>query len=148
MQKLMNLFLLAVMMLVAGWSLPAMATQESPYNFLKAEALKAKLENREPLTLLDIQVAKEFGEHHIPGAVATYAYPVKSAEELGRLDALLPQLQANGDAVVIVCPRGEGGAKRAYEHLLGRGVAAERLYILEKGQDGWPYPELTEKSTK
>lgn len=148
MQKLVVLFLLSVMALAAGWSLPAMATQESLYNFLKAEVLKVKLENREPVNLLDIQVAKEFGEHHIPGAVATYAYPVKTAEELGRLDALLPQLQANAEAIVIVCPRGEGGAKRAYDHLRGRGIAPERLVILEKGQAGWPYPELTEKSNR
>lgn len=148
MRRLSVLVLLAVAALTAGWCLPAMATQERAYNFLAAEALKAKLENREPLTLLDIQVEQEFGVHHLPGAVPTFAYPVKSDEERGRLDALLPQLQKNGDPVVIVCPRGEGGAKRAYDHLLERGIAAERLFILEKGQAGWPYPELTEKSGK
>lgn len=148
MQKVMITFLLAVMTLAAGWHLPAMAAQDSPYNYLPAEALKVKLEKQESLNLVDIQVAKEFDDHHLPGALATYAYPVKSAEELGRLDALLPQLQANGDAVVIVCPRGEGGAKRTYDHLLAKGVAAERLFILEKGQEGWPYPELTKKSAK
>lgn len=145
MQKFKVLLVLAIMTLTAGWSLPAWAEQPGSYNYLGAEVLKTKLESREPVHLVDIQIAREFDRHHLPGAQATYAYPVKSEEELGRLDALLPQLQANGDAVVIVCPRGEGGARRTYDHLLSRGVAAERLFILEKGQEGWPYPELTEK---
>lgn len=142
------LLLLAVVVLTAGWSVPAMAAAEGSYNYLTAEALKAKLESKEALTLVDIQVEQEFGQHHLPGAVATYAYPVKSDDDRGRLDALLPQLQTNAEAIVIVCPRGEGGAKRAYDHLRGRGIAAERLVILEKGQAGWPYPELTEKSSR
>ena len=148
MQRLRVLFLLAVVALTAGWSVSAVAAEEGTYNYLTAEALKVKIESREALTLLDIQVEPEFGEHHIPGALATYAYPVKSDDERGRLDTLLPQLQANGDPVVIVCPRGAGGAKRAYDHLLVRGIAPERLVILEKGQEGWPYPELTEKIAK
>jgi rhodanese-related sulfurtransferase len=148
MQRLRVLFLLAVVALTAGWSVSAVAAEKGSYNYLTAEALKGKIESKEALTLLDIQVEQAFGEHHIPGAVPTYAYPVKSDDEKGRLDALLPQLQANGNPVVIVCPRGEGGAKRSYDHLLGKGIAPERLLILEKGQEGWPYPELTEKSGK
>jgi rhodanese-related sulfurtransferase len=147
-QKLGILLLLAGMALTAGWSMPAGAAEKGSYNYLNAEALKARIERKEALILLDIQVEPEFGQHHIPAAVATYAYPVKSEDERGRLDTLLPQLQANDDPIVIVCPRGEGGAKRTYDHLLGRGIAPERLVILEKGQAGWPYPELTEKSDK
>jgi rhodanese-related sulfurtransferase len=148
MQRLSGFFLLVAVALTAGWSVPAVAVEEGSYNYLTAEALKVKIESKEVLTLLDIQVEQEFGEHHIPGALATYAYPVKSADERGRLDALLPQLQLNGDPIVIVCPRGAGGAKRAYDHLLDRGIAPDRLAILEKGQEGWPYPELTEKTGK
>ena len=136
MQGLSVLFLLAVVALTADWSVSAVAVEEGSYNYLTAEALKVKFESKEALTLLGIQVDQEFGQHHIPGAVPTYAYPVKSDDERGRLDALLPQLQANGDAIVIVCPRGAGSVKRAYDHLLGRGIAPERLVILEKGQEG------------
>jgi thiosulfate/3-mercaptopyruvate sulfurtransferase len=142
------LFLLAVVALTAGWRVSAVAAEKGSYNYLAAEALKARIESKQALTLLDIQVEQEFGEHHIPGAVPTYAYPVKSDEERARLDGLLPQLQANSDPIVIICPRGEGGAKRSYDHLLGKGIAPERLVILEKGQEGWPYPELTEKMGK
>jgi thiosulfate/3-mercaptopyruvate sulfurtransferase len=58
----------------------------------------------------------------------------------------MTQLLSNPDPVVIICPRGAGGAKRAYDHLARQGVADERLFILEQGQQGWPYPELLEKT--
>jgi len=141
--KKMCLQLLLAMVLLAVYLVPSMAAEES-YHYISAPALKVKLEGSEPLFLLDIQVEPEFNQHHVAGALATYAYPVKSEEERARIDALLPQLQGSEAPVVIVCPRGGGGAKRAYDHLLARGVGAERLQILEKGQQGWPYPELTE----
>jgi len=142
--RMRSWFLLGMTLLLAGWSALAVAA-EGPYSYLPAAALKAKIESGEPVNLVDIQVRDEFSAHHLPGALATYAYPVKSDEDRSRLEAVLTELQANSAAVVIVCPRGAGGAKRAYDHLLGQGVAAERLYILEKGQEGWPFPELTEK---
>jgi hypothetical protein len=46
--------------------------------------------------------------------------------------------------VVIVCPRGAGGARRTYNYLRDKGIAAERLLILEKGQEGWTCGALTE----
>lgn len=115
------------------------------YQYLSAAETKEKLAQQVPIHLVDIQVEAEFSQHHLPGAIATYAYPVKSDQELAQLDATLPQLKATGDAVVIVCPRGGGGAKRAYDHLQSQGIAAARLFILEKGQQGWPYPELLTK---
>ena len=42
----------------------------------------------------------------------------------------------------IVCPRGAGGAKRAYDYMEEKGIPKARLSILEKGQGGWPYKEL------
>jgi len=45
----------------------------------------------------------------------------------------------------VVCPRGGGGAKRAYDHLLASGISDERVYILTDGQAKWPYPELLDK---
>lgn len=94
------------------------------------------------MTLIDIQVDKEFNQHHIRGAVATYAYPVKSEEDRAKLAAAIEELKNNETLAVIVCPRGGGGAKRAYDHLLESGIPKSRLAILTKGQAAWPYPEL------
>ena len=118
---------------------------EKRYNTLSPEELKNRIQAGTSQCILDIQVQEEFSEHHIQGAVPTYAYPVKTDEEKARLDAEVARLNGNTDPVIIVCPRGGGGARRTYEYLLEKGIAADRLFILEKGQAGWPYGDLLEK---
>lgn len=115
------------------------------YNYITAADLESRLRAGEDLFLLDIQVEEEFSRHHIKGAVPTHAYPVKSEAEQAKVGEVLNRVEAGSQPVVIVCPRGGGGATRTYDYLLARGVAAERLLILEKGQDGWQCEDLTEK---
>ena len=117
---------------------------QSKYQYITAQALQERLTAGQPTNLVDIQVEEEFAKQHIKGAVPTYAYPVKSADDTAKLDAVVGKLKANNDPVVIVCPRGAGGATRTYDYLLTRGIAAERLLILEKGQEGWACAPLTE----
>jgi len=124
-------------------SAPALALFDS-YEYITAEEVKGKLEKNEPMHLVDIQVEEDFNKHYLPGAIATYAYPVKSQEEKAKLDAIMDILQADDAPVVVVCPRGGGGAKRCYDHLKDKGIAEERLLILEKGQDGWPFEEFVQ----
>lgn len=38
------------------------------------------------------------------------------------------------------------GAENAYSYLKEQGVPEKRMRILEKGQNGWPYPEMLEKA--
>jgi len=116
------------------------------YQYLSPAEIKQKISDKAPMALVDIQVEEEFSSHHIVGAIDTYAYPVKSDADKTKLNSILSQVLANSDPVVIVCPRGGGGAKRAYDHLLEQGVAGERLFILEKGQAGWPFPDLLAKT--
>lgn len=113
--------------------------QASSYNYVSAAELQARLAGPEKPLLLDIQVEEEYRQHHIAGAVATYAYPVKTEADRGRLDAFVRQAGQSGVPVVIVCPRGGGGARRAYDYLAGKGISENRLQILEGGQAGWPY---------
>lgn len=136
--KITILSILVLMIAVPVWA--------GSYQYLSPAALKQKIVDNSPIILVDIQVEEEFSKHHLVGAIDTYAYPVKSAADRQKLDAALNQLLAASDPVVIVCPRGGGGAKRAYDYMADRGVASERLFILEKGQSGWPYPELLEKT--
>jgi len=124
--------------------LPLAAVAADPYNYISAAALEARLTAKEPIHLVDIQVEEEFAKHHITGATATYAYPVKTAAEKAKLLAVLTKINADKAPVVVICPRGAGGATRTYDYLLSQGVAAERLLILEKGQEGWACPTLTE----
>lgn len=112
------------------------------YQYLAPAEVRQKLAAGAPLLLLDIQVAEEFAAHHIDGAMASYAYPVKSDADRQKLAALLDEVAATDAPVAIVCPAGRGGAKRTYDYLQSQGIASQRLFILEKGQQGWPYPEL------
>lgn len=124
-----------LLLLVAG------AAQAGSYQYMSPEQVNAKLESKAPMHLVDIQVEDEFASHHIDGAMKTCAYPVKSADDKGKIDAVVADLQKDAAPVVIVCPRGKGGAERAYKHLMEKGIAEDRLFILEDGQAGWPYKD-------
>jgi len=132
--------LLATLALIPGLALAG----DGPYNYISAAELEARLTANQPVNIVDIQVEEEFAQHHIKGATPTYAYPVKSDTDRAKLDATVEQLKGNADPVVVVCPRGAGGAKRTYDYLQQQGIAAERLLILEKGQEGWACVPLTE----
>lgn len=116
----------------------------SEYTFISAADLQYRLVTLQPINIIDIQVEGEFAQKHIEGAIPTYAYPVKDDTDRAKLDASIKSLKTNADTVVIVCPRGGGGAKRTFDHLVQQGISPDRLLILEKGQQGWPYEELTE----
>lgn len=137
-----GLLLLLSILLVPGFSL----ADEGKYNYISAADLEARLTEKLPTNIVDIQVEEEFAQHHIKGATPTYAYPVKSDADRSKLAAIVEELRANADPVVIVCPRGAGGAKRTYDYLLQQGIAADRLLILVKGQEGWACVPLTESS--
>lgn len=132
-----------ILVLSLALAAPAWALFDS-YQYISAEEVKTKLDNKEPVHLVDIQVQEEFDQHHLPGAIATYSYPVKSEEEKARIDAIMDRLKADDAPVVVVCPRGGGGAKRCYDHLKDGGISEERLFILEDGQEKWPFEEYVE----
>ena len=116
----------------------------SSYQYVTAEELKGWLESEKSVLLVDIQVEKEFAAHHIKGSLETNSYPVKSGADRKRLDPVIELNNHTNDyrAVVVVCPRGKGGAKRAYDYLKKAGVTANKLYILTGGMANWPYPKL------
>ncbi len=130
------MFLFLVMMTLA---VPAYA---GGYNYVSADKVKTWIENGSPMNIVDIQEPEEFKAHHLPGAKATYSYPVKSDSDRAKLDHAVAECKENHDPVVIVCPRGKGGAERCYNYLKENGVAEDRLLILEKGQLGWPHKEM------
>ena len=111
-------------------------------NYIKPLELKQAFENKKSMIVVDIQPAKDFAQQHLPGSIETNAFPAKSVDEKHLLDKVLATIKASADPVIIVCPRGKGGAKNSYEYLLSQGVAENRLQILEDGILGWPYKEF------
>jgi len=115
------------------------------FKYYTADQLKAAIETKAPVQIVDIQIEDEYNAHHIKGVIATYAYPVKTEEDKAKLAEFLPQLKDSQDPVVIICPQGKSGATRTYQYLYDQGIDESRLFILEKGQAGWPYNELLDK---
>lgn len=132
--------ILALALLLLSCSASAMA---SGYNYVGQDQFRQWLEKGKEMSIVDIQIPAEFQEHHFRGAVETNAYPVKSADDKKKLDAILPKLLASKKDVVVICPRGGGGAKNSYDYLKLKGIEEKRIFILTKGMQGWPYKELT-----
>lgn len=132
-------------LMVVAMALVSVSAWASSYHYISAADVKQKVEKQENILLLDIQVKDEFDQHHISGAMETHAYPVKSETDQGKLEAVLTKAKKSAEPIVIICPRGGGGAKRAYDYLKGQGIAEDRLMILEGGQAKWPYKEMLAK---
>ena len=115
----------------------------SQYNYMAAEDLKTRIGSNDDILIVDIQVKDEFDQHHIPGSLATHAFPVKSDDDRARLTPIVELQQTDSRPLVIVCPRGAGGAKRTYDYFVDQGIPSDRLWILQKGMSGWNYEELT-----
>ncbi|MEW6426814.1 MAG: rhodanese-like domain-containing protein [Thermodesulfobacteriota bacterium] len=122
--------------------LSAVTAQAGEYRYVEPQEMKSWLESGKEFVLVDIQPAKDFSRQHFAGAIETNAFPVETPEEQQRLDVAVAAAKDNTKDVVVVCPRGKGGAKRTYDYLKAAGVAEERLYILANGMDGWPFKEL------
>ena len=114
------------------------------YQFVKTDDFRSWLQEGKKVAIIDIQPAADFKMQHFRGSIETNAYPVKSDESRQRLDRTLPQLAASTEAIVIVCPRGGGGAKATYDYLKSKGIDEKRLLILEGGMQGWPHKNLVE----
>jgi len=137
-------FLLSVLAVLIFVGCGGKVEQKAQYNYISAEET-AKLirEDASKLVLVDIQEKDDFEEEHLKGAISTYAYPVKTDEERARLAKLLPNIK-DDQKVVVICPRGGGGADRAYDFLLKSGVKKENLVTLIDGQYGWPREEISD----
>lgn len=116
------------------------------YNYINPDEFKGWVESGKPMHIVDIQVADEFQKHHFKNSIETNAYPVKTDEERKKIDKALEEFKKNDTEIVVVCPRGGGGAKRSYDYLKENGVPEVKLYILKGGVEKWPYKEMLEKT--
>ena len=120
------IILISVIFLVSGLGRAASAED---YNFISAESLSNRINSGFSMIIVDICPVEQFAEGHIKGSIETNAYPVKTKAEKARLAEHLPKIKASTDDVVIVCPRGGGGAKRTFGFYRDHGVEKDRLLI-------------------
>ncbi len=112
------------------------------FNFVSTADFKQWLEADKAMIIVDIQDKTAFASQHFPGSIETNAFPVKSEDEKKRIDPAVAQFKKTGNDVVVVCPRGGGGAKRCYDYLKSQGIPEDKLYILKGGIDNWPHREM------
>jgi rhodanese-related sulfurtransferase len=135
MKRLSLVLLVFLLSTVSAWS----AWTKDGYHYISAEDVQKRLNHGPAMILVDICSVEQFSKGHVAGAIETNAYPVKTEQEKASLAKVLPTIQASAEDVVIVCPRGGGGAKNTVDFYKSQGVAEERLLILDKGMDNWPY---------
>lgn len=119
----------------------------SSFNYLEADTFKQWLDTGKPVIIVDIQVKEEFTAHHFPGSIETNAFPVKTDSQRQAIDPAVAQFKASGHDVVVVCPRGGGGAKRCYSYLKEQGIPEEKLTILKGGVAKWPHRDMLAKGS-
>ncbi|MEK6201484.1 MAG: rhodanese-like domain-containing protein [Desulfobulbaceae bacterium] len=118
-----------------------MAALFESFNYVKAEDFKQWLDSGKAMVLVDIQVKDEFSLHHFKDSIETNAFPVETEEQRKMIDPAVAAAKQAGTDVVVICPRGGGGAKRCYSYLKSQGIPEEKLFILEGGVAKWPHKE-------
>lgn len=66
--------------------LPTSANLAEFYNFISAEQMKTKITSGNDVIVVDIQEEEDCNQHHLPGSISTYAYPVKTDGERAAID--------------------------------------------------------------
>lgn len=128
-------FALGVLILISQ----ASTSIADEYKYISPEALQGRIKAGDSsMIILDICPVEQFTKGHIPGAIGINAYPAQSPEEIARLEAALPKLVGEKD-IIVICPGGDGGAKRTIDIYKSKGIDPKRLLILEYGMNEWPY---------
>ncbi|MHB1348290.1 MAG: rhodanese-like domain-containing protein [Desulfobulbus sp.] len=112
------------------------------YNLIEPDALKARIESKQPTILVDIQPKNAYNEHHFFGSVRTFAYPAKTDMDTNSLIQAVRLFESNGNEVVIIGPRGTRAEQRTVDFLASRGIPEDKLFILKGGINGWPYKNM------
>lgn len=124
----------AAIVLCVSWAWAA-----GTYNYIKAKDLNGRLSAGSPMIIVDICPKEQFAKGHIKGSLETNAYPVKTDEEKAKLAVILPEMRASADDIIVVCPKGGGGATKTVDYYKAGGIDEKRLLILEKGMNEWPF---------
>ena len=116
-------------------------TQDESYNYISPAELKERLDAGEveqgSLVVFSTQTEEEWESGHLPQAIPTFARPLETDEDYAKLEPIKDKIKDTDADVVIICPRGGGGATRPCDYLMEQGIDEGRLLILEGGQEAY-----------
>lgn len=121
-------------------------TQEvdpNSFQYITAEELKARLEAKEKMFIVDLQTQADYDKKHIVGSISTDAFGMDTDEKKDRVAALVKDFSTGSEPIVLICPKGKSNAEKAFNLYLEKGIDRSRLLILKDGMTGWPYDDLT-----
>lgn len=143
-KMLKKLGMIATLLLVSATITYAGVLDMFKYNYITAqETAELIRSNPQSIVLLDIQEKKGFKKEHLKGAIETNAYPAKKTAQLNGVAQVLPTIKPD-QKIIVICPRGGGGANRTYDFLLDKGINKDRIFTLKKGQEGWPREQISD----
>jgi len=125
----------------------AACSQNESYNYISPAELKERLDAGEveqgSLVVFSTQTEQEWASGYLPQAIPTFARPLETDEDYAKLEPILDKIKDTDADVVIICPRGGGGATRPCDYLMEQGIDEHRLLILEGGQEAYndEFPE-------
>ncbi|MEG1501226.1 MAG: rhodanese-like domain-containing protein, partial [Clostridiales bacterium] len=96
--------------------------------------------------IIDTQSEADFKTGHIKGAIATNAEMLENDTQKAQMDIVAEQAASAAKPIVIVSNDGGLSAENAHKYLVEKGIKTEQIFILEKGQKGWTFADLTEKT--
>ncbi len=141
---LINLLLVTAFVLSTGSTTWVLAED---YNSISPQDLKTRLDRGDieqgRLTLFSTQTEKEYAKGFLPTAIPTFARPLESKSDYRKLDPVLAHVKGSDTEIVIICPRGGSGARRAYDYFKEHGIEPGRMLLLEGGQEHYTkiYPQ-------
>lgn len=118
------------------------ANEDIKWQFITPDEVKSAIEAKESYQIIDIQPEEDFAKGHLPESIAVPAYPVDTEELEKKVVDAVPEFEKGDDPIYVMCPGGGGGAKRTISIMQEKGIAPERLFIVEKGAKDWPHEDL------
>lgn len=118
------------------------AESDIKWQVISADDMKAAIDQGDSYQIIDIQPESDFAKGHLPGSVSVPAYPVDTTELEKVVSDAVTDFSAGDDPIYVMCPGGGAGAKRTISIMQEKGIAPERLFIIEKGAKGWPHKDL------
>ncbi len=116
-------------------------TQDDSYNYISPAEFKERLGAGEveqgSLVVFSTQTEEEWESGHLPQAIPTFARPLETDEDYAKMDPVLDKVRGTDADIVIICPRGGGGATRPFDYFEEQGIDTARMLILEGGQEAY-----------